>query len=251
MMYPHLMTSLKTVLRTRGWTYARLGEAIGLSESGVKKIFIAEDGSVERVVRICAALGITLEDLLELADTSPGPWRLTKEQEALFRRDPRCWWFLRVLSAHRWDVDAVVRNYSLSDVKVEGWLAALERRAIIRRSESGTVTPDAAAGRPWQGESDFGDAVVAPQQDALVTHARARIRHKDRYPLPGLTECGSGQMWLTEPSIQEFKQALRDLVEEFATRSRREQRMHGLDALHSVGVLTVMTPYSLSDIDPA
>jgi len=246
-MYPHLMNTLKATLRARGWTYARLGEAIGLSESGVKKIFAAEDGSFERVVRICDALDLGLEELLALVDASPAPWRLTEEQEALFRRDPRCWWFLQALSAQRWDADAVARRHDLEPVRVEGWLAALERRGVIRRTPTGQLHPADAAGSPWQAGPAHGDAVVAPQQDALLAHARERIRDRDAHPLPGHTECGYGQLRLSPEAILELKQALRDVVSEFATRSRRQQLLRGGDGLVEVGVLTVMAPFSLAD----
>jgi len=54
-------------------------------------------------------------------------------------------------------------------------------------------------------------------------------------------------MRLSPAAILEFKQALRDVVSEFATRSRRQQLLHKEDALVDVGVLTVMSPFSLSD----
>lgn len=247
MMYPHLMRTLKTVLKGRGWTYARLGREIGLSESGVKKIFSADDGSFERIVRICAALDLTLEALLDLADSSPEPWRLTDEQEAYFRRAPRCWWFLQCLAAERWDLDALTGRLELDPVQIEGWLSALERRDVIRRTDGGRIHPVAAAGRPWQGGHDFGDALVAPQQDALIAHARRRIRDPDDHPLPGHTECGYSQLRLKPPTILEFKDALRRVVTEFATRSRRQQLIHGAGELIDVGVLTVMAPFSISD----
>jgi len=240
MLYPRLMNTLKTALRNRGWTYARLGEAIGLSESGVKKVFAGRDGSLERVVQIAAALELSLEDVLAMSDAAPAPWRLSPEQEALFRRDPACWSFLLALKDAGWDPEAAGRGRP--PPRVEGWLAALERRGVIHRTEGGRVRPADAAGRPWRAGPGFGDAITAPRQDALLAHARDRIRRKEAHPHPGLTECGYARMALTPETIAELVHALRALTSEFAARSRREAVLRGHDALVTVGLMSIMAP---------
>ncbi len=218
---------------------------MGLSESGVKKALNADDGAFSRVTQLGGALGLSLEDLLALADAAPAPWRLTEAQEVYFREDPRRWWFLLALSERGWAPEAVAARHGLAPEVVEGWLAGLERRGVIRRTEGGRVLPDDAAGRPWQAGPRFGDAVTAPAQDALLVHARSRIRDRDAHPYPGLTECGFGRLALTEGSLAEFKQALRAVVAEFADRSRREQLLHPEEALIPAAVMTVMAPFSL------
>lgn len=241
-MYAHLMQTLKRTLRARGWTYARLGEAIGLSESGVKKSFAAEDGSFERVVRICAVLGMSLDELLRIAEAEPAPWRLTAEQAGYFAEEPRCWWFLQALSAAGWDADAVAADHGVDGPRLEGWLSALERLEVITRTAGGTIRPDAAAGRPWQGDARFGDAVIAPSQDALLAHARQRVRDRAVGPLPGVTECGYGEMTLSPAGVQAFKDALRAVVADFAARARREALTRADADRVPVAVLTAMAP---------
>lgn len=241
-MYAHVMQTLKRTLRARGWTYARLGEAIGLSESGIKKIFAADDGSFQRVVRICAVLGLSLDELLQLAEADPEPWRLTDEQERYFAREPRCWWFLNALSAAGWDAGAVAATHGIDGPRLEGWLSALERLEVIERTPGGTIRPDAAAGRPWQGGARFGDAVIAPCQDALLAEARRRVRDRQAGPLPGVTECGYGEMTLSVAGAQAFKEALRAVVADFAARARREAMMQGDADRLPVAVLTAMAP---------
>ena len=85
--------------------------------------------------------------------------------------------------------------------------------------------------------------------DALVAHARDRITHRDAHPYPGLTECGFGRMELSPESIGDFKQALRDVVSEFAARSRRERSLRNRADLVPVGVVTVMAPFTLPTPD--
>ena len=246
--YRQVMQVIDSALRTRGWTRARLAEELGMSESGVKKALRARDGSFDRLVRICEVLGLKLTDVLALVDEAHGPWRLTEEQEQLFRQDTRCWWFLRDLAGAGWDVEMVIRENELDPPLAEGWLVRMERRGVLRRTEGGRVIPLDAAGRPWQAGSEHGDDVVRPVQDALLKHARARIRDKSGIPIPTGTECGLARLTLTESSVLELKQALRDVVSGFAARSRREAALHGRRELVPVGVLTVSSPFSLADL---
>lgn len=242
--YTELMAVIGRALRARGWTRARLAEELGMSESGVKKALRAPDGSYDRVVRICAALGLDLSELLEECDASPEAWRLTEEQEDLFRADPACWWFLGDLAGRGWDADAVRAEQGLDARRVEDWLVRLERRGVLRRTERGRIVPIAAAGRPWQAGSRHGDAVVRPAQDALLAHARDRIRSGTDV-VPEATECGFARLELTPSSAVELKAALREVVSDFARRSRRERAVHGRGALVPVGVLTASAPFVL------
>ncbi len=56
---------LKRTLKERGLTYRQLGKGIGLSESGVKKIFLARDGSFQRLAEICRYVGLSLSEIVE------------------------------------------------------------------------------------------------------------------------------------------------------------------------------------------
>ena len=63
--YQVATSALKRVLKKQGMTYLELGRAIGMSESGIKKLFGARDGSFQRLAQICAALGLTMAELFE------------------------------------------------------------------------------------------------------------------------------------------------------------------------------------------
>jgi len=243
--YQSVVDVLKSELKRRGFTYARLGEAIGLSESGVKKIMSADDGSFARLAQICSALDLELPDVLASVDASPGPWRLTADQEELFVRDPDCWWFLGALSRAGWDLARAIDGHELPPARVEGWLAALERRGVLRRTASGRIVPGDAARQPWQAGARFGRAVVAPAQDALVAHARHQLADPSAAPIRGGVECGFARMALHPDTVKELKQALRDVVAEFARRSRREAVVRDGSSQVPVGVMTVSAPFPL------
>jgi DNA-binding Xre family transcriptional regulator len=81
--------ALKRALRARGLTYADLAAQLGMSESGVKKMFNAKDMSFRRVVQICGALDILPGQLFTLSERAViAEITLTDEQqEALIRHE--------------------------------------------------------------------------------------------------------------------------------------------------------------------
>lgn len=245
-MYRDIMIVIKQVLKERGWTQAQLAARVGLSESGLKKVLGSNDASFERVCALCSALDLELVDVLAVAGRSASPWRFTEEQEQWFTTHPESWWFLCDLSAAHWQLEPVLHTHQLSTETAEGWLAALERRGVLRRTESGRIIPDDAARTPWQGGPGFGEAVIAPAQDALLAHARTRLRAREDHDLPDATECGFARLQLTSDGARELKAALRAVVQDFARRSRQDAVVIGGRDRLPVGVMTVATPFRLN-----
>lgn len=82
---------LKRSLKTRGITYRDLAKRVGLSEASVKRVFAEETFTLERLEAVCAAIGISMSELVRIAAEDHGPQTkyLTLEQEQLFADDPR------------------------------------------------------------------------------------------------------------------------------------------------------------------
>src|SRR5687768_3334831 len=84
-----LLETLKRCLRARGVTYHRLGRALGLSESSVKRLFSDESFTVARLERVCGALDMTVADLVRMAagTREAQTFSLTLEQERTLASD--------------------------------------------------------------------------------------------------------------------------------------------------------------------
>jgi DNA-binding Xre family transcriptional regulator len=80
-----LLESVKRCLRARGMTYRSLGQALGLSESSVKRLFSDQSFTLARLERVCSVLEMSLSDLLQMSSASSAnearPHVLTLEQE--------------------------------------------------------------------------------------------------------------------------------------------------------------------------
>jgi DNA-binding Xre family transcriptional regulator len=62
-----LLDTLKRCLRARGLTYQKLGRALGLSESSVKRLFAEESFTLTRLERVCGVLDMSVADLVRMA----------------------------------------------------------------------------------------------------------------------------------------------------------------------------------------
>jgi DNA-binding Xre family transcriptional regulator len=80
---------LKRSLKTRGHTYRDLAKRVGLSEASIKRVFSEETFTLQRLETICAAIGMSVSELVRIAsDTRESSSQyLTLEQEQLLAGD--------------------------------------------------------------------------------------------------------------------------------------------------------------------
>src|SRR4051812_24387207 len=99
---------LKRLLKERRITYRDLAKTLKISESSVKKLFIAKDCSFARLNDICSTIGVDLGDLLKTAKEYPlKKFRFTEEQEQFLMQNPKCFHIY---------VKLVVEEWSASDI---------------------------------------------------------------------------------------------------------------------------------------
>jgi transcriptional regulator with XRE-family HTH domain len=82
---------LKRTLKTKGLTYRDIAKRVGLSEASVKRVFSAKTFTLQRLESVCAAIGISMAELVRLASNTPesGAQSLSLEQEQVLADDPR------------------------------------------------------------------------------------------------------------------------------------------------------------------
>lgn len=82
-----MVATLKRCLRSRGVTYRKLGQMLGLSESSVKRLFSDESFTLSRLEKICGVLDMTVADLVRMTagtgNSTEQPYSLTLEQERM------------------------------------------------------------------------------------------------------------------------------------------------------------------------
>jgi len=107
--YTTVVATLKRLLKQRGLRYCDVADQIAMSESGLKKVLNADDGSFLRIEQICSVMGLTLRQvLLASQDESPPPLEFSAQVEQAFIDEPRLWFVLSELAVNGFDLRDVV-----------------------------------------------------------------------------------------------------------------------------------------------
>jgi DNA-binding Xre family transcriptional regulator len=86
-----IIEALKRSLKTRGLTYRDLAAKVGLSEASIKRVFSEETFTLQRLEAICAAIGMSMSELVKITADSREPRAqfLSLEQEQLLASSTR------------------------------------------------------------------------------------------------------------------------------------------------------------------
>ncbi len=124
---------LKKNLKSQKMTYRELAKKIGLSESGLKKIFAADDTSFNRLVQIAGALGLQISDLLnELDQTQMRKVQFSEKQQDFFLKNLDCFSFFMKLVVERHPVEDIQKEFSLGSAQTFKYLRNLDELGLIQ-----------------------------------------------------------------------------------------------------------------------
>ena len=240
---------LRRVLRERGLTYRNLAQRIGMSESGVKKLFTADDASLSRLLDICRSLEIEVEEVLRIARRGPlPPIEPTEAQANAFHDDPRILWLLWALGDADGDVDATRERVGLDSRAMRKLLGQLARLDLVTTPVDGRVRV-LTRGRRWTLGRALGRPVMDPVHDAVLASARhiESTTAADDADAPP-TDLSMGRLRLRPQTVLELKEAMHAVLYEFALREQRERVLWPSEERLSIGVLGVIAPFDWADV---
>lgn len=126
-----LLVALKRLLRERGWRYADLAAALGVSEPTIKRVLSSGRMDLARLEQICDALDI---DFFELARSARGTREsrrhLTLHQEQALAAEPRLMTVFHLL-CQGWRTAAIGEGYGLKPPELVRLLAQLDRLRLL------------------------------------------------------------------------------------------------------------------------
>ena len=145
-----LVAALKAELRAAGVTYADLADALGMSESSVKRVFAKGDMPLSRVDDMLRVLKMDFAELArKIADAQPLSRELTDEQEAAVVSDRRLL-LLAICCLSQWTFESITREYAFSDAECIGHLTRLDRLGIIELKPHNRYALKVAKGFRWR-----------------------------------------------------------------------------------------------------
>lgn len=101
-----LIQVLKSRIQQKGYTYAKLATELGMSESGIKRMFSEKSFGLERLEQLCGVLGVSFQDLFSRTEDIEKARVLNKEQELALASDEK----LFVVFNH------IIKGYSAQDL---------------------------------------------------------------------------------------------------------------------------------------
>jgi len=230
-----LVETLKRVLKSKGITYAQVGNHLGLSEASVKRQFSQQSFSLRTLEAVCDLARLELAELVRAAEAAqPEVDQLSAEQEADLVAEPKRL-LVAVCVLNQMTLAQIVAQYRLSRAECVAQLLRLDRLQLIRLLPENIVKLRIARDFHWipdgpiqrffrtQAQTDFLDARFDRGGEFF------RFQH-------GM---------LTAAANQRLQQRLARLQQEFA-----ELHMDCIGAAHEerygTSVLIAMRPWELA-----
>lgn len=127
-----MMEQLKRLFHANGLRYADVAGLIGVSEKSVKRYMAGQGISLPMIEKLCAAAGITLLELAELAESDePRDAVFTSAmQEDALADDPKMAIAFYLL-AIGWTAARIMREFSVPESEMNAVLTRLDRLGLI------------------------------------------------------------------------------------------------------------------------
>jgi len=124
-----IVRGIKTRLKARGVTYRELAGLIGVSEPTIKRDLARGNFSLQRLDRICDALGVGVADLVQPEEIS-ALTELSEQQEQALATNPRSL-VVTYLIVNDWKFDEIVSTFQFDANELVSVLLKLDKLRIV------------------------------------------------------------------------------------------------------------------------
>jgi transcriptional regulator with XRE-family HTH domain len=227
-----LVDALKRALKARGITYARLAQALGLSEASVKRMFSRRDFTLERLDEVCRVAGVDVADLVQdLLAQRPRVSRLSVEQERELVADVKLL-LVALCATGNWTLEQIVAAYDITREECIGHLVHLDRLELIELGPGNRIRSLLTRTFSWQPDG--------PVQRYFRTHIEAEYLDWG-FDGPGELLLFVNGM-LSRASLAELGTRLRRVAGEFADLHIEDTKLP-LAQRHGASLLLAVRPF--------
>ena len=145
-----LIQIIKQQLKARGMNYRDLSSALGLSESGVKRMFATGNMSLKRLDDICQVLSMDFFDLLHLFEAEQVRLDGLSELDEQKLVDNPELLLVAYCLVNGWEVADIEARYTLRETELIPLLAELDRMKLIELLPGNRVKRLMANNFKWQ-----------------------------------------------------------------------------------------------------
>jgi transcriptional regulator with XRE-family HTH domain len=209
-----LLRAIKSTLRSRGLTYRKLAELLGVSEPTVKRDLSKGHFSLKRLDQICAALGLTLTDLLQAPEAKDLVTQLSEAQELALISQPR-YFVVTYLLVNDWKFREITEAFRMDENELIEILLRLDQLKIIEYRPPHRVRKLTARNFAWRKDG--------PVHSFFVTRFVPEF-FQSAFDGAGDAFRFVGGM-LSPGSLSQFKASLERLAVEFEELARADARL--------------------------
>lgn len=218
-LYPHLITTLKALLKKKGLSYENLAERSGIPLSTLKKNLTAEDCSLNRLDEICRAADLSLEDLINANQKeSQQAIHFSEEQEEHFKKNLPAFHVYWNLVYERRTLEDTGKRCRLAESEIKKLLLQLDRLNLIELHPGNRIKLPALRPVRWARDSDFMKQIQREWAEKLLKDCSHGEEDPERFALQFFQ--------LRKETIAELKNTLASIEEEFSRRTIREMRLY-------------------------
>jgi DNA-binding Xre family transcriptional regulator len=217
-----------------------LARRLALSEPTIKRIFAERDCKLSRVTEICAALDLTLDDLVAEANrVEVRLTPLTGQQEAGLAEDrPAFVLFLLLLDGM--SREAIQDQYQLGDLEFFDLGRSLEKMGLADMMPGNRIRLTIQGPVEFRRDGPLHQTLVTLNMDFLRNTYLAQDTDHSAY----LTQSRR----MTRQTAQHILARLRDVQTELANHARRDQLTQAEDALHTYKLGIALSPVVFSEL---
>lgn len=223
--YQLATANLKRSLKSQGLTYREIAKRLGMSESGLKKIFTARDGSFQRLAQICQIAGLTMSELFEGDTEAMQDLSYSEKQQRLLTEDPKALALYWRLVYERMELSDAELAMGLTKKESFSLLRKLDEHDLLDLMPEGKVRVPAVRQIRWVGDGPL----------IRKLYREWSLRFISTVAAPEPTEGAYFQIRyvkVTPKTKRDFIEALRELESEFVRRGIREMREESSDLEH-------------------
>jgi len=231
---------LKQVVKTRGYTYAKLASAMNCSELTLKRLFKDKDCKMSRLQEICAIVGMSLADLVDMQERmSSSAQYLPRSTEQAMADDPKIFVFLLLLVS--WlDIKRIAIECNLTESQIYQQLRALEKLGVIELQADNKVKYLVSLPIRWRLDGPL---------NGLIKQANMRyICHCIDEAANANYAFSSASRLMSAESAAQIQESLGQLKRDFDYLATQDQMFHPSDQLIHTKLVYAMGPFPILDI---
>lgn len=209
-----LLRAIKSALRLRGLAYRDLARLLGVSEPTVKRDLSKGRFSLSRLDQICAALGLTLADLLQPPEEQELVTELSEAQELALVSQPKNF-VVTYLLVNDWKFREITDAFRMDENELIGILLRLDQLEIIEYRPPHRVRKLTARNFAWRKDGPVHSFFVTRFAPEFFQSAFDGVG--DAFRFVGGT--------LSAGSLSQFKAALERLAVQFEELARGDARL--------------------------